>query len=67
MEISSNSRIIAAATVIGALLGLGAGYLIIRRNEEMEGELTFDAGKGIRAALLALTMMRGIAEVTAPD
>jgi hypothetical protein len=67
MEISTNSRIIVVATVIGAVLGLGAGFLIVRRNEETGGELTFDAGKGLRAALLALTMMRGINDLAAPD
>jgi hypothetical protein len=67
MEISTNSRIIMVATVLGALFGLGAGFLLVRRYEEAEGELTFDAGKGLRAALLALTMMRGINELAAPE
>lgn len=67
MELSTNTRTLIIGTVVGGFLGLGAAYLMVRRSEESGEEISFDASKGLRAALLVLTMMRGVNELAAPN
>jgi hypothetical protein len=49
--------------VLGALTGLAAAYLLIRRSEEGEQPPKIGAGEGVRLGLLLLGLLRQITEL----
>jgi hypothetical protein len=68
---SSNNwkvKIIVGSTVIGAVTGLAAGYLLSRNSEEKAGSppkiQTMDA---LRLAITVIGVVRGIAALGDPD
>jgi hypothetical protein len=60
---SSDSRILVAGAVIGALVGLGAAYLIANRVEETGQPVKMSSGEGIKLGLLVLGVLRQIASM----
>jgi phage protein U len=60
---SPDSRILVAGVVIGALVGLGAAYLISNRVEENGQPVKITSGEGIKLGLLVLGMLRQIASM----
>lgn len=60
---SADSKILVAGVVIGALVGLGAAYLIVNRVEEDGQPLKVSSGEGIKLGLLVLGMLRQIASL----
>lgn len=60
---SADSKILVAGAVIGALVGLGAAYLILNRVEESGEPVKVSSGEGIKLGLLVLGMLRQIASM----
>ncbi len=56
-------KALAVGTVLGALLGLGATYLLIQRAEREERQLTFSTNEGIKLALLMLGTLRQVTQL----
>jgi hypothetical protein len=46
---------------VGALTGLAAAYLILRRAEQQKTPVRLEAGEGLRLGLLVLTLLRQVA------
>jgi hypothetical protein len=49
--------------VLGALTGLGAAYLVVRRWETSAGRPRLSAGEGLRLGVLVLGMLRQIGQL----
>jgi hypothetical protein len=49
--------------IIGAVVGLGAAYLLIQRAEKEQGKLKMNAGEGIKLGLLVLGLLRQVAQL----
>ncbi|MGD8583933.1 MAG: hypothetical protein PVH65_02985 [Chloroflexota bacterium] len=70
LESSDNwkARVLISSTVIGAITGLAAGYLLSRNSEERAGSppkiQTMDA---LRLAITVIGVVRGIAALGDPD
>ena len=52
-------RVLAIGAVVGALVGVGAAFLLIRANEE-EGPPQISAGEGIKLSVLVLGLLRSV-------
>ena len=59
----SDSKILLAGVVLGALVGLGAAYLITNRVEEDGQPLKISSGEGIKLGVLVLGLLRQIASL----
>lgn len=59
----SDSRILIVGAVLGAMVGLGAAYLIANRVEETGEPVKVTSGEGIKLGLLVLGMLRQIASM----
>ncbi len=46
---------------VGALTGLAAAYLILRRAEQQKTPVRLEAGEGLRLGLLVLGLLRQVA------
>jgi hypothetical protein len=55
-------RVLAAGAALGALVGLGAAYLLISVNKE-EGPPKISAGEGVKLGVLVLGLLRSIANL----
>ena len=55
-------RLLAAGAVLGALVGLGAAYLLISANKE-EGPPKISAGEGVKLGVLVLGLLRSVANL----
>ena len=53
--------------LIGALLGLGAAYLLVQRAEKENQPLKLTAGEGIKLGLLALGTLRQVTQIGGGD
>lgn len=60
---AADSKILVAGVVIGALVGLGAAYLIVNRSEDNGQPVKVTSGEGIKLGLLVLGMLRQIASM----
>ena len=60
---NTDSRILIVGAVIGALVGVGAAYLIANRVEETGQPVKVTTGEGIKLGLLVLGMLRQIASL----
>ncbi len=60
---NTDSRILIVGAVIGAMVGLGAAYLIVNRVEETGQPVKVTSGEGIKLGLLVLGMLRQIASM----
>ena len=48
-------------TVLGAVVGAGAAYLLIQRAERQNTRLNVSAGEGVRLGLLVFGLLRQVA------
>lgn len=55
-------RVLAIGAVLGAVVGIGATYLLIRANEE-EGPPQISAGEGIKLGVLVLGLLRSVSSL----
>ncbi len=49
--------------LLGALTGLGAAYLIVRRAERAGGGIELSTGEGIRLGTMVLGLLREVAQL----
>ena len=65
IESGSNwrTRTLVFGAVIGALTGIGAAYLLVRRAEREEIELRITPGEGLRLGTLVLGLLRQITQL----
>jgi hypothetical protein len=55
---SWKNKVLIVGTLVGALLGLGAGFLYIRTAEEVGGRREISAGQVLKLAVAALGVVR---------
>lgn len=53
-------RTLAVGALLGALTGVGAAYLLIRRVEERGGQLAITPAKGVKLGMLLAGLVRSI-------
>ncbi len=63
MENKSDSSVLVASALIGALVGLGAGMLLLRRAQERGTGTAITRGEGLSLGLLVLGLLRQIAQL----
>lgn len=54
------TRVLIVGGLLGALIGLGASYLLIQRAEREGTQVKMGTGEGIRLGMLVLGMLRQI-------
>lgn len=57
------TKTLIAGALIGALVGLGSAYLLVKNAESEEGRLSLTTGDGVRLSFLLLGLVRQIAEL----
>jgi hypothetical protein len=60
-------RTIVLGTVIGALTGLGAAFLLVQRAEQAGSRPKMGSGEGIKLALALLGLLRLVDEFREPE
>ncbi len=58
------AKVLLIGGVVGALTGLGAAYLLVRRSEETNTRPKLDSGVGVRLGLLVLGLLRQVGQLT---
>jgi uncharacterized membrane protein YadS len=53
-----------AGAVIGVMTGLGAAYLLVRRAEKQDSEVTLSSGEGLRLGILVMGLRRQITQLS---
>jgi hypothetical protein len=56
-------RVLIAGGIIGALLGLGAGFLYVRVAEESGGPKNVSTGEAVKLAIAALGVVRQVSQL----
>ncbi len=49
--------------VIGALLGVGMAYMLVRQAEENENRMQFGTGEGVRLGIILADLFRQVARL----
>ena len=57
------TKILAVGSLIGALVGLGGAFLLIKNNERKGTELSVSAGEGVKLSLIIMALLRQVAEL----
>ncbi|MDX1435257.1 MAG: hypothetical protein R3335_00505 [Anaerolineales bacterium] len=57
------TRVLVGGTVIGALTGLGAAYLMVKSSESEGTELTLSPADGVRIGLTVMGLLRLVASI----
>ncbi len=60
---SWKARVLIAGGIIGALLGLGAGFLYVRVAEESGGPKNVSTGEVVKLAIAALGVVRQVSQL----
>lgn len=55
-------RVLMVGAVLGALVGMGAAYLLIKSNER-EGPPQISAGEGVKLGVLVLGLLRSVSSL----
>jgi hypothetical protein len=61
------NKTLAAGVFIGALVGLGAAYLLIQKADRDQGKLEVGTGGGIKLGLIVLNFLRQVSQLGQPD
>ncbi len=61
------TRTLLAGAVLGALVGVGAAYLLVQRAEREDGEMHMGTGEGIKLGLLVFGLLRQVAQLADSD
>ena len=59
---NQNGKILAFGTLIGALVGLGAAYLVLQRVDD-EGGLDFSSKEGVKLGISVFSFFRQITQL----
>lgn len=59
---NQRTKILALGTIIGALVGLGAAYLILQRVDE-QGELSLSPKEGVKLGISVFSFFRQITQL----
>lgn len=57
------TRIMVIGGVLGALVGLGAAYMLVQRADKEGQELNLSTGEGIRLGMLLLGVLRQVSRL----
>lgn len=63
MSARNNSSVLVISAVVGAIVGVAAGVLLLRRAEERGSDVAISGGEGLSIGLLALGLLRQIAQL----
>jgi len=55
---SHETKILAAGTLIGALVGLAGAFLLIKNNERKGTELNVSAGEVVKLSLIIMALLK---------
>jgi hypothetical protein len=59
---NQNVKILALGTIIGALVGLGAAYLLLQRIDE-EGDLKLSSKEGVKLGISVFSFLRQVTQL----
>jgi hypothetical protein len=62
VNVNKNGKILAFGTFIGALVGLGAAYLVLQRVDD-EGGLQFSSKEGVKLGISVFSFFRQITQL----
>jgi hypothetical protein len=63
MDDNSKTQTLIISAIIGALAGLGVGYILTKRAEEQGRPSTITAGEGVSLGLMVLGLLRQVASL----
>lgn len=59
---NQNAKILALGTIVGALIGLGAAYLLLQRVDE-QGELNLGPKEGVKLGISVFSFFRQLTQL----
>ena len=59
---NQNVKILALGTIIGALVGLGAAYLLLQRLDE-DGDLNLSSKEGVKLGISVFSFLRQVTQL----
>ncbi len=63
----NKNRVLAISAIAGAMLGLAAGMVLLKRVEDQEDRPTLTAGEGVSLGLLILSVFRQLSRLGEGD
>lgn len=60
---SWKTRTLLVGAALGAVVGLGAAYLLLRRAERENKQLSMSAGEGVKLGVLVFGLLRQVAQL----
>jgi hypothetical protein len=60
---SYETKVLAAGSLLGALVGLAGAFLLIKNNERKGTDLSVSAGEGVKLSLIIMALLRQVAEL----
>jgi len=59
---NQNAKILALGTIVGALVGLGAAYLLLQRTDE-QGDLSLSPKEGVKLGISVFSFFRQLTQL----
>lgn len=66
MRSEQKTQTLIVGAILGALAGLGVGYMLVKRAEENDGRPTLTPGEGVSLGLMVLGFLRQVAQLDEP-
>ncbi len=63
MDNNGKTQTLIVSAVLGALAGIGVGYMLTKRAEEQGRPATITAGEGVSLGLMVLGLLRQVASL----
>ncbi len=57
------TKTLIAGTLVGALVGIGAAYLLIQKADQKDEQVNVAAGDGLKVGLTVLGLLRQVAQL----
>ena len=61
------TKILLVGTALGAVVGLGAAYLLVQRTEREGGEFDITAREGVKLGVLIFGLLRSVSQLGGKD